>query len=52
MINFNAQIALQIFIEKTIKFPISYQCAIMSEITLNITVHGSNCYRLLRHLIP
>ena len=24
----------------------------MSEITLNITLHDSNCNRLLRHFIP
>ena len=55
MININAQIiffALQKLIAITIEFHISYQCAIMSEITLNISLHGSNCNRLLRHLIP
>ena len=36
----------------TIVFHISYQCAIMSEITLNMTLHGSCSIRLLRHFIP
>ena len=35
-----------------ILFHKSFQCAIMSEITLNITLHGSNCSRLLGHFIP
>ena len=26
--------------------------AIMSQMTLNITLHGSNCNTLLRHFIP
>ena len=30
----------------------SCECGIMSEITLNITLHGSNCIILLRHFIP
>ena len=49
MIYINAQIiffALQTLIAITIAFHILYQCAIMSEIILNITLHGSNCTRL------
>ena len=55
MININAQIiffALQKLIAITIEFHMSYQCAIMSEITLTITLHGSNCNRLHRQFIP
>ena len=55
MKNINAQIiffALQKLIAITIEFHLSYEWAIMSEITLNITLHVSNCNRLLRHFIP
>ena len=53
MININAQIIFsQKLIATTILFHKSYQCAIMSEINFNITLHGSNCNRLLRHFIP
>ena len=63
MINMNAQIIfipLQKLIAITIVFHISYQCAIMSEITFNITLQGPNCdgklqcsnrNRLRRHFI-
>ena len=53
MINVNAQIifiVLQKLIAITIEFHISYE--LMSEITLNIAFHSSNCDRLLRHFIP
>ena len=43
--------ALQKLIAITIVFHKSYQCAIMSDINWNITIHGSICSRLLRHLI-
>ena len=55
MININVQI---IFNAITILFHTAFQCAIkseiniditLSEITLNITIHGSNYNRLLRH---
>ena len=55
MTNINAQInlfALHNLIAITIVFHISYHCAIMSQITLNITIHGSNYHKLLRHFIP
>ena len=42
--NINAQlifVSVKKLIAITIVFHISYQCAIMSEITLNITLHGS-----------
>ena len=55
MINIIVEIiffALQKLIAKTIAFHKSYQCAIMSEIIINILLHGSNCNRLLRHFIP
>ena len=55
MISINAQMnlfALKKLIAKTIVFHISYQYAIMSEIILNITIHGTNYNRLLRHFIP
>ena len=45
MININAQnifLALQKLMAITIEFHITYQCAIMSEITLYITIRGSN----------
>ena len=45
----NIFFALQNWIAITIEFHISYECTIMSEI---ITLHGYNCNRLLRHLIP
>ena len=51
----NAQIiffALQKLIAITIVFHIAYQYTIMSEMTLNITLHGSNYNRLQRHVIP
>ena len=54
LININAQIiffAFQKFIVITIVFHQPYQCAIMSEITWNITLHGSNWSRLLWHFI-
>ena len=41
-------IALQKLIAITIAFHKSYQCGIMSEITLNISLYGSNCNKLLR----
>ena len=55
MRNINVQIiffALQKSNAVTIVFHISNQCAIMSEIILNIILHGSNYNRLLRHFIP
>ena len=55
MININAQIIffpVQKLIAITIVYHIWYQCALMSEITLNITLHCSNCNRLLRHIVP
>ena len=36
----------------TIVYHISYQCAIMSEITLNIKIHGSNYNKLQSHFLP
>ena len=54
MISINAQMilfAFQKLIAITIVFHISYQCAILSEITLNI-IDGSKYNRLLRHFIP
>ena len=53
--NINALIiffALHKLIAMTIEFHITYQCAIILEIALNITLHGSNCNRLLRLFIP
>ena len=38
--------------EITIVFHITYKCGIILEITLNITLHGSNSKRLLRNFIP
>ena len=55
MININTQIiffALQKLIAITIQIHISFQSAIMLDITLNITLHGSNCNGLQRHFIP
>ena len=55
MISINAQIilfGLQKLIAITIVVHVSYQNAIMSEIILKITLHGSNYNRLLRHFIP
>ena len=55
MININAQmnfLALQKLKTITILFHKSCQCGIRSEITLNITLHGSNRSSLLRHFIP
>ena len=43
---------LQKLIAITIVVHVSYQNAIMSEIILKITLHGSNYNRLLRHFIP
>ena len=51
--NHNAQsifFAMQKLIAVII-FHISYECAIMSEIT-NISLHGFNCNKLLRHFLP
>ena len=45
MIHFNAQIilfALEKLIAITIEFHIAYQCAIISEMSLIRTLHGSN----------
>ena len=55
MININAQIIF-FYVKKssiaiTILFHMSYQCAIMPVITLNITIHGSNYNGLQRHFI-
>ena len=44
--------ALQKVIANSIVYHISYKCAIMSEITLNITLQGSCSIRLLRLFIP
>ena len=55
MTNINVQIiffALQTSIAITIVFHIAYQCNIMSEMTLTITLHGSNDNRLLKYFIP
>ena len=55
MININVQFIFFSFkklIAIEIVFHISYQCAILSKIILNITLHDSNCNRLLRHFIP
>ena len=55
MISINAQMilfALQKLIKIKIVFHISYQCAILSEITLNIILQSSNYITLLRHFIP
>ena len=30
----------------------SYQCAIISEMALNISLHGSDCNKLQRHFHP
>ena len=55
IININAQIIffiLQILIGIRIVFHISYQCAMMSEIALNITLHVTNVidyYDILFH---
>ena len=38
-------------ITTVVVFYISLWCAIMSEITLNISLHGSNSNRLLRNLL-
>ena len=43
--------ALQKIIAITIVFQILYQCAILSEIALNITLRGCNCNTLSRHFI-
>ena len=54
MININAQIiffAFQKLNAITIVFHIAYQCEIMSEITLNITIHGPNNNGLLTKII-
>ena len=55
LLNINAQIiffSVKKLIAITIVFHISCQCAILSAITLNIAVNGSNYNRLLRHFIP
>ena len=55
MINLNAQIIffpVQKPMAITIVFHISFQCAILSEIPINIPSHGSNCNRFIRHFIP
>ena len=49
IINMHTQIILfplQKLIAITIVFHRSYHCAIMSEMTLNITLHGSNCSKI------
>ena len=54
MININAQIiffSVKKSIAITILFHMSFQCTIMPEITLNITIHGSNYNRLQRYFI-
>ena len=43
---------LQKSIAIKMEFHISYQCAIMSEMTLNIILHGFNYNSLLWHFIP
>ena len=44
--------ALQKLIAVIFVFHISQQYAIISEITLNVSLHRSNCTKLLTHFIP
>ena len=48
---FCQEIKCKALITRVIVFYISYQYASMSEITLNVSFHGSNCNRLLIHLL-